>query len=165
MKVLVLYDYPASPGGLATQGELLYRGLKEIGVDVYPVNFEAAQEKEWYYRWFKPDIVVGIGYWGHAPHLILHPQQYGAQTVPWLVADGYIANYQEILNDLPLIRVTTSGVKEVYIREGIKGDNIEVWQMANSLTRRWAEARQAKSQLDLLAKWAEERAEETVKAN
>ncbi len=126
MKVLVLYDYPASPGGLATQGELLYRGLKELGVDVYPVNFEAAQEKEWYYRWFKPDIVVGIGYWGHTPHLILHPQQYGAQAVPWLVADGYIANYQEILNDLPLILVTSNWVKDVYIRDGIKGDNIEV---------------------------------------
>jgi CheY-like chemotaxis protein len=48
-------------------------------------------------------------------------------------------------------------------------DNIEVWQLANSLTKRWAEAQQAKSQLDLLAKWAEERAEEraedTVKTN
>ncbi len=44
-------------------------------------------------------------------------------------------------------------------------DNIEVWQLANSLTKRWAEGRQAKSQLDLLAKWAEERAEETVKTN
>ena len=126
MKVLVLYDYPASPGGLATQGELLYRGLKEIGVDVYPVNFEAAQEKEWYYRWFQPDIVVGVGYWGHTPHLILHPKQNGALPVPWLVADGYIANYQEILNDLPLILVTSNWVKEVYIRDGIKGDNIEV---------------------------------------
>lgn len=39
-------------------------------------------------------------------------------------------------------------------------DNIEVWQLANSLTKRWAEARQAKNQLDLLSKWAEERAEE-----
>lgn len=126
MKVLVLYDYPASPGGLATQGELLYRGLKEIGVDVYPVNFEAAQEKEWYYRWFQPDIVVGIGYWGHTPHLILHPKQNGALPVPWFVADGYIANYQEILNDLPLILVTSNWVKEVYIRDGITGDNIEV---------------------------------------
>ena len=126
MKVLVLYDYPASPGGLATQGELLYRGLKEIGVDVYPVNFEAAQEKEWYYRWFQPDIVVGVGYWGHTPHLILHPKQNGALPVPWLVADGYIANYQEILNNLPLILVTSHWVKEVYIRDGIKGDNIEV---------------------------------------
>lgn len=126
MKVLVLYDYPASPGGLATQGELLYRGLKEIGVDVHPVNFEAAQEKEWYYRWFQPDIVVGIGYWGHTPDLILHPKQYGALPVPWLVADGYIANYKEILNDLPLILVTSHWVKEVYIRDGISGDNIEV---------------------------------------
>ena len=44
-------------------------------------------------------------------------------------------------------------------------DNIEVWQLANSLTKRWAEGHQAKSQLDLLAKWAEERAEETIKAN
>ena len=61
MKVLVLYDYPPSPGGIATQGDLLYRGLKELGVDVKPVNFESAQEKEWYYRWFEPDVVVGIG--------------------------------------------------------------------------------------------------------
>jgi two-component system, NtrC family, sensor kinase len=42
-------------------------------------------------------------------------------------------------------------------------DNIEVWQLANSLTKRWAETRQAKCQLDLLAKWAEERAEDAVK--
>jgi len=20
------------------------------------------------YRWFKPDVVVGIGFWGHVPH-------------------------------------------------------------------------------------------------
>jgi glycosyltransferase involved in cell wall biosynthesis len=64
MKVLVLYDYPPSPGGIATQGTLLHRGLSELGVDVQPVNFESAQEKEWYYRCFEPDVVVGIGYWG-----------------------------------------------------------------------------------------------------
>ena len=46
MKVLVLFDYPSSTGGLATQGALLYRGLQELGVDVFPVNFESAQEKE-----------------------------------------------------------------------------------------------------------------------
>ena len=92
MKVLLLYDFPPSPGGLATQGQLLYQGLKELGGDVFSVHFEAPHEKEWYYRWFQPDIVVGVGYWGHAPHLILHPKRYGIQAVPWLVADWYIAN-------------------------------------------------------------------------
>jgi len=126
MKVMVLYDYPPTPGGLATQGDLLFKGLREIGVDAHAVHFESAQEKEWYYRWFEPDIVVGIGYWGHTAHLVLHPQRYGVQPVPWLVADGYVANYQEVLNALPLILVTSNWVKEVYVRDGIAADKLEV---------------------------------------
>jgi starch synthase len=126
MKVLVLYDYPPSPAGLATQGNLMHKGLEEMGIDVHSVHFESAQEKEWYYRWFGPDIVLGVGYWGHTPFLVLHPQRYGVQTVPWLVADGYMANYNEVLDALPLILVTSRWVKKVYSRDGLSGKNIEV---------------------------------------
>jgi alpha-maltose-1-phosphate synthase len=126
MKVLILFEYPPTPGGLATQGDLLYKGLLELGVDVHAAHWQSDQEKEWYYRWFKPDVVVGIGYWGYTPHIILNPQKFGTLAVPWLVSDGYIANYQDVLNKLPLILVTSNWVKEMYVRDGISGDNIVV---------------------------------------
>lgn len=126
MKILVLYDYPPPPGGLATQGDLLYKGLQQIGVEVRAVHLESALEKEWYYRWFKPDAVIGVGYWGLTPQLVLHPQEHGMVVVPWLVADGYIANYREVLGSLPLLLVTSNWVKEVYERDGVRGDAIEI---------------------------------------
>jgi len=126
MKILLLYDYPAVPGGLATQGELLHRGLLEMGVDACAVHYESDKEKEWYYRWFRPDVVLGVGYWGHTPHIILHPQRYGLLPVPWLVADGYIANYLDVLNSLPLILVTSTWVKKVYARDGLDQNRVEV---------------------------------------
>ena len=126
MKILLLYYYPPCPSGLATQGQLLHKGLVQIGVDVHAAHYESEQEKEWYYRWFRPDAVVGIGYWGHVPHLVLHPQRHGLRAVPWLVADGYLAQYQEVLNGLPLILVTSRWVRSVYARDGLTGGNIEV---------------------------------------
>jgi glycosyltransferase involved in cell wall biosynthesis len=126
VKVLVLTEYPAPAAGLALQGELLCKGLREMGVEVHPVHLESSLEKEWYYRWFKPDVVVGVGFWGHLPNLVLHPHKFGMTAVPWLVADGYIAEHRDVLNALPLILVTSNWVKEVYVRDGIKGDNIVV---------------------------------------
>jgi len=111
---------------LATQGQLLHKGLEEIGVHVHAAHYESEQEKEWYYRWFRPDAVVGVGYWGHVPQLVLHPQRYGLRPVPWLVADGYLADYQDVLDRLPLILVTSRWVRSVYARDGLTGRNIEV---------------------------------------
>jgi glycosyltransferase involved in cell wall biosynthesis len=56
----------------------------------------------------------------------MHPKRYGVQPVPWLVADGYVANFQEILESLPLILVTSRWVKKMYMRDGLSGKNIEI---------------------------------------
>ena len=124
MKVLVLTEYPPLAGGLSTQGTLLPRPAGDRR-RCPPVHFESPLEKEWYYRWFQPDIVVGVGFWGHVPHLCLHPAKVRPAAVPWLVADGYIAAHQDVLNALPLILVTSEWVKQVYMRTA-RGHNIEV---------------------------------------
>mgnify|MGYP005840633531 CR=1 FL=1 len=126
MKVLLLYDYPPPPGGLATQGEHLRKGLKALGVDVKACHLESSFEKRWYYKWFEPDVVLGVGYWGHTPHIVLHPLQYNQKPIPWLVADGVVLNYQTILNNLPLILVTSNWVKERFERDGVYGEQIEI---------------------------------------
>lgn len=124
MKILVLYDHPPAPGGLATQGDLLYHGLLQIGVDARAAHLKSDLEKEWYYRWFKPDVVVGVGFWGDFPDIVHHPQRFGMLPVPWLLADGYVANYRHDLNEMPLILVTADWVRETYVRDGIRGDRM-----------------------------------------
>ncbi len=126
MRILMLYEYPAPPAGLATQGDLLYRGLKEIGVDCVPVHRTADLEKEWLYQYYKPDIAIGVGWWGQMPELVIHPLKFGVEPVPWLVADGWVANYQKELNSLRLIMTTSSWVSETYIRDGVMSERLAV---------------------------------------
>jgi hypothetical protein len=123
MKILVLYNYPPAPGGLSTQGDLLYKGILDIGVDAHATHLRSDLEKEWYYRWFKPDVVVGVGFWGDVPDIVLHPQRFGMRAVPWLLADGYVANYRDVLDGMPLMLVTSNWVRETLVRDGIRGDH------------------------------------------
>ncbi|MFH1696663.1 MAG: glycosyltransferase family 4 protein [Candidatus Diapherotrites archaeon] len=126
MKSLVLYPYPVELDGVSIQGEMLYRGLSENGGEAAACDLNAKYEKEWKYDSFKPDVAVGIGYWGNTPEIIMHPQEHGIQPVPWLNADGWIANYHELLNSLPLMLVTSNWVKYTYNRDGVTNPNIEV---------------------------------------
>jgi alpha-maltose-1-phosphate synthase len=123
MKTVILYAYPPEPDGLSLQGHLLYRGLKENGEDVVPCHYSSDFQKEWVYKYFKPDIAIGIGYWNNTPDLVHHTQKYGVTPIPWLVADGWVANYHKTLSDLPLVLATSEWVKETYKRDGVNTEN------------------------------------------
>jgi glycosyltransferase involved in cell wall biosynthesis len=43
-----------------------------------------------------------------------------------LVANGYVGNFQEVLQQLPLVLVTSNWVKEVYARDGVSTENFVV---------------------------------------
>lgn len=126
MKILVLYPYPIGPSGLSLQGGYLVKGLKELGVDVMSCNRDNNLQKLYAYKSFKPDIVVGIGFWGETPEVINSPINHELKPVPWFNADGWVANYHNTLNSLPLLVATSNWVKQTYIRDGVKGENIHV---------------------------------------
>ncbi|MDP3991219.1 MAG: glycosyltransferase family 4 protein [Candidatus Nealsonbacteria bacterium] len=126
MKSLILYAYPPDSSGLSLQGDMLYRGMKENGEEVMPCHWEGKLQKEWIYNYFQPDVAIGVGYWGYTPEIILHPQKFGITPVPWLIADGWVANYHDVLNGLPLIFVTSEWVKKTYERDGVDTKNFEV---------------------------------------
>lgn len=126
MKSLVLYPYPMEYDGQSLQGHYLMKGLKENGDQAMPCDRIDSESKLIYYEKFKPDVVFGIGYWGDTPELIKHPLKNRMTPVPWYNANGWIANYHDTLNSLPLILATSNWVKATYIRDGIKADNIHV---------------------------------------
>ena len=102
MKIAVLYAHPVEADGLSIQGNLIYRGLKELGVEVMPCHYNPSFQKQWTLDAFKPDIALGVGCWTYAPNIIFSPQSKGVIPVPWLVANGWVANYHKQLSDLPL---------------------------------------------------------------
>ncbi len=126
MKLLLLYPYPVEPDGQSLQGHYLAKGLKELGVEVMSCDREDNLQKLWAYEYFKPDFVVGIGFWGDTPELILDPLQNGITPVPWFNADGWVANYHDVLNKLPLIAATSNWVKSTYARDGVEGEHVQV---------------------------------------
>lgn len=127
MKILMLYEYPPKDWSVSIQGHLLYRGFIENSVDCVSCNHMASKrEKEWYFKSFNPDVVIGLGMWIDAPNVVDHPLKLGFQPVPWFLADGWVANYQEKLSSLPLVLTTSSWVVDIYKRDGINVDNFKV---------------------------------------
>ena len=124
MRSIVLYPCPPELDGISIQGEMLYRGLLENKLEAVPCDRGAEAEKELLYKTFKPDVAIGIGYWADAPRIIQHPLRFGVQPVPWLNADGWVANYHELLDSLPLMLTTSNWVKETYYRDGLRNKNI-----------------------------------------
>ncbi len=126
MKVAVLHAYPPEPDGLSIQGNLLYKGLKELGVDVMPCHYRPTFQKQWVLNAYKPDIAIGVGCWTYSPDIVFSPQRAGVTPIPWFVANGWVANYQKELSELPLVFVTSNWVKDTYRRDGVDVTNFVV---------------------------------------
>lgn len=125
MKIAVLFVHPVEADGLSIQGHLLYRGLKDLGVEVMPCHYFSSLQKQWLLDVYKPDVAIGIGCWTYAPDIIFSPQHAGVTPVPWLVADGWVANYQKEIGDLPLVFATSDWVTETYKRDGVDVKNFK----------------------------------------
>lgn len=126
MKIAVLHAYPPEPDGLSLQGYLLYRGLKEMGVDVMPCHYRPSFQKQWVLSAYKPDVAIGIGCWTNSKDIVFSPQYHGVTPVPWFVANGWVANYQKALGELPLAFTTSQWVKDTFARDGVDVKNYEV---------------------------------------
>ncbi|VVC00115.1 Trehalose synthase [uncultured archaeon] len=124
LRPLVLYPCPSELDGVSLQGEFLYNGLYQNGFETARCDRKADFEKKFMYKNFRPNAAIGIGFWGDAPHLIKHPLENGVTPVPWLNADGWVANYHGLINSLPLVFTTSNWVKETYIRDGVSGQNL-----------------------------------------
>jgi glycosyltransferase involved in cell wall biosynthesis len=123
MKIAVLCSHPVEPDGLSIQGNLLHRGLKEIGEDVVPVHYRPSFQKEWVFGAYQPDVAIGIGCWTYAPDIIFSPQNHGVVPTPWFVANGWVANYHKVLSELPLVFTTSNWVTDIYKRDGVDTKN------------------------------------------
>jgi len=119
MKCLILYAYPPEPDGQSLQGDLLYRGVLNSNNKAVPCHFKKSLQKEFYLKYFKPDVSFGIGFWGNVPEIIREPLKYGVKPVPWFNSDGWVANYQEDFNKLDLMFTTSKWVKDIYKRDGV----------------------------------------------
>ncbi len=125
MKIAVLHAYPPEPDGLSIQGYLLYRGLKENGVDVMPCHYAPSFQKQWVFDAFKPDVAIGVGCWTYTQDIIISPQNHDIVPVPWFVADGWVANYHKLISSLPLVFTTSDWVTETYKRDGVDIKNFQ----------------------------------------
>ena len=124
MKALVLYPYPVESDGVSIQGDLLYKGLLHNGVNAIPCHFRESLQKEFYLRHFKPDVAIGIGFWGNVPEIIQDPLKWGITPVPWFNSDGWVANYQNEFNNLKLMFTTSDWVRSIYKRDGVDASKI-----------------------------------------
>jgi len=126
MRILVLYPYPVEPDGQSLQGHYLVKGLRELGHTVFSCDRGNDIQKDFFYKHAKPDVVIGVGFWGDTPDLVTDPLANNLRPVPWLNADGWVANYHDILESLPLVLTTSNWVKSTYIRDGLSGKNLRV---------------------------------------
>jgi glycosyltransferase involved in cell wall biosynthesis len=104
---------------LAFKDIIFIKGFLHHGIDAIPCHYHDGIQKEFYLRHWKPDVVIGIGFWGNVPEIVQEPLKWGATIVPWFNADGWVANYHEEFKKLKLMFTTSNWVRSIYERDGV----------------------------------------------
>jgi len=123
MKILLLVQDWIS---FYNQAEALATGLKIRGVDhklVRLAEIEGAESEAWKY---KPDVVVGVGSWHSVEPFVRLPKKLGFKVLPWIVSDDVIERYIDEYNQLELVATPSNYCENVFVRDGIKEEIIEI---------------------------------------
>lgn len=101
------------------QAQALSKGFQLLGIEHSIVRIKDVMKSPTICSEYKPDAVIGVGSWHSYEAFVKIPQSFGLHTVPWIVSDSLVSDFQTHYNSLPLLLTPSVYCKEIFSRDGI----------------------------------------------